>query len=336
VAGSPTDHDRITGVPDRTATPALAEALGRLRLQGAIFLRGEYTEAWGYESLPAEDAVAALAPGAERVILFHVVATGRCWIEGGDGTRVWAEAGDVLVLPYGDAHRMGGQQETTLRPMATLIDPPPWEDMPVIRLGEGGEVTSVVCGYLTCDDPLFDPRMRVFPSVFVVRPPVGPARDWVRAGIEYAAQQTARVSGDRFEAPTGLPELLLVEMLKLHLASAPATDRGWVRAIRDPVLGPVLSAIHETPGEKWDLVRLARVARVSVSHLDQRFREVLGLAPIRYLTGWRMHVAVDLLGSTGLGVAAVARRVGYDSEEAFSRAFKREFGKSPSAWRDAG
>lgn len=334
--GSTTRHDRIPAVPDRAPNPALSEALDRLHLQGAIFLRGEYTEAWAYQSLPRDDAVAILAPGARRVVLFHVIADGRCWIEVDGGRRLWAQQGDVIVLPYGDAHRMGGREAASCVPVGTLIEAPPWRSMPVIRHGEGGTQTQVVCGYLTCDDPIFDPRLRVFPSVFVVSPPEGPARDWVRAGIEYAAQQTAQVSVDRFESPTKAPELLLVEVLKLHLASVPAVEEGWVRAIRDPVLAPALAAIHGAAGVKWDLVALAREAGVSVSLLDQRFREVLGLAPIRYLAAWRMHVAVDLLRSTDLGVAAVARRVGYDSEEAFSRAFKRELGKSPSAWRSAG
>ena len=211
--------------------------------------------------------------------------------------------------------------------------PPPWEQMPIIRHGGEGTATNVVCGYLRCDHPLFDPRLRALPTVFVVRPPEGPARDWVHASITYAMQQTALVAKDRFEAPTMVSELLLVEVLKLHLAETPADQTGWLHALRDPVLAPALAAIHASPERKWNLLGLARVAGVSVSLLDERFREVLGLAPIRYLSGWRMHVAKDLLRSSDLGVAAVAHRVGYDSEEAFSRAFKRETGLAPSSWR---
>jgi AraC-like DNA-binding protein len=145
--------------------------------------------------------------------------------------------------------------------------------------------------------------------------------------------ETALVTQDRFEAPTRIPELLLGEILKLHLATMPADETGWLHALHDPVLAPALAAIHASPGSKWNLVDLARRANVSVSLLDERFREVLGLAPIRYLTGWRMHLARDLLRSSDLAVAAVAHRVGYDSEEAFSRAFKRETGLPPSSWR---
>jgi AraC-like DNA-binding protein len=334
VSARPPNNDRASAVLDREAT--LSVALGRLHLRGAIFLRGEYTEAWAYESLPPRDALAVLAPGAQRVVLFHVIASGTAWIEIDGGDRHWASSGDVIVLPYGDGHRMGGTQPARCVPVGTLIDPPPWNRMPVVRHGEGGSATQVICGYLVCEDPLFDPRLRALPPVFVVQPPEGPAREWVRASITYAMQQTTLVAEDRIESPTQIPELLLREVLKLHLATAPADETGWLHALRDPVLAPALAAIHTSPEHKWNLVTLARKATVSVSLLSERFNEVLGLSPIRYLTGWRLHMAKDLMRSTDLGVAAVARRVGYESEEAFSRAFKRETGLAPSAWRLGG
>jgi transcriptional regulator GlxA family with amidase domain len=166
--------------------------------------------------------------------------------------------------------------------------------------------------------------------VFVVTPPPGAGAQWVRANIEYALTQTSTSS---LGVPTRLPELLLVEVLRLHLASAPAADRGWAAALRDPVLAPALAALHATPSRKWTVNDLAAVSLVSRSLLDARFREVLGRSPIRYLTQWRLHVAQDLLATTDLGVLAVAHQVGYESEEAFSRAFKRAFGTAPSVWR---
>jgi AraC-like DNA-binding protein len=331
MSGQPVGHDRTPAISDQEAT--LSVALGRLRLKGAIFLRGVYTEAWAYESVPPRDALAILAPTAERMILFHVIASGKAWIKTYDSERHWARAGDVIVLPYGDGHRMGGTEPAEWVSIAKLLDPPPWERMPVIRHGGRGAATEVVCGYLICDHPLFDRRLQALPPVFVVRPPDGPARDWVRASIAYAMQQTALIADNRFEAPTNVPELLLMEVLKLHLATMPVDQRGWLHALRDPVLAPALAAIHASPERKWNLLSLAREASVSVSLLDERFREVLGLAPIQYLTGWRIHVAKDLLRTSELGVATVAHRVGYDSEEAFSRAFKRETGLAPRHWR---
>jgi transcriptional regulator GlxA family with amidase domain len=175
----------------------------------------------------------------------------------------------------------------------------------------------------------------VFPPVFVVRPPEGPAADWVRANVSYALERTEAGADSAGIVLSRLPELLLVEVLRLHLASAPAADAGWLAALNDPVLRPALSLMHSAPERPWTVSSLAQQASVSRSVLDARFREVLGRSPIRYLTEWRMHVAQDLLATTDLGVGAIARRVGYDAEEAFSRAFKRATGNAPTVWRSA-
>jgi len=336
------DHDRTTRAPDRTTTgvrtrsEALTRAVARLRLQGALFLRAEYREPWAYDSLTGPATAAILHPGSDRVILFHVVASGRCWVAVGDGPRHWASAGDVIVLPYGDQHRMGGVSEAEPVSITTFLDNPPWTTMPVLRHGGAdGSLTDVVCGYLQSHDPLFDPDLRVFPAVFVVRPPDGTAADWVRANIAFALQQTSASPPAPDPGATRLPELLLVEVLRLHLATAPVLDHGWAAALSDPVVRPALALLHRSPAHKWTVTELAAATAVSRSQLDSRFREVLGRSPIRYLTEWRMHVAQDLLASTDLAVAAVARRVGYDAEEAFSRAFKRVCGSAPGTWRRA-
>ena len=130
--------------------------------------------------------------------------------------------------------------------------------MPIIRHGGDRAATNVVCGYLICDHPLFDPRLWALPPVFVVRPPDGAAREWVQASITYAMQQTALIAENRFEAPTMVPELLLIEVLKLHLTCTPADQTGWLHALGDPVLAPALAATHASPERKWNLVRSGR------------------------------------------------------------------------------
>ena len=268
----------------------MSDALDRLRLRGAIFLQAEFSEPWAYESMPLSDLGALFLPGARQIILFHVIAQGRCWVEIEGGDRLWAGAGDVVVFPYGDQHRMGGERDAVLVAASSLVQPPPWEQMPLVRYGDGDgdDTLTMVCGYLTSDVPLFDRRLGVFPPAFVVTP-AGPARPWVQASIEYALQQTTQIEVDRFEVPVHVPELLLTEVLRLHLAGAPVAEQGLLSALRDPVLAPALAAIHETPQRKWTVAELAARAAVSVSLLDDRFRVVLGMPPIRYLTGWRMH-----------------------------------------------
>jgi AraC-like DNA-binding protein len=269
------------------------------------------------------------------VILFHVVASGTCWVAVDGGDKHWARAGDVIVLPYGDQHRMGGVVDAEAVSMSTILQMPPWPQMPVIRHGVDGEKTDVVCGYLYSPDSLFDPSLRVFPPVFVVRPPPGPAAEWVRANVAYALEHTQPTAASRGIVMSRLPELLLVEVLRLHLASAPAVNEGWVAALNDAVLRPALALLHSDPARHWNVAALAREAMVSRSVLDARFRDLLGCSPIRYLTDWRMHIAEDLLATTDLSVSSVAHRVGYDAEEAFSRAFKRAHGESPTVWRSA-
>jgi AraC-like DNA-binding protein len=300
-----------------------------------VFLRAEYREPWAYESLTGPETAKILRPDADRVILFHLVASGACWVRVGNGERRWAHRGDVIVLPYGDQHQMGGVMETETVSISTFMQMPPWPQMPVVRHGADGELTDVVCGYLHSQDPLFDPGLRGFPPVFVVRPPDGPAAEWVQANVAYALQHANSPLSSGDIVMSRLPELLLVEILRLHLASAPAADQGWLAAVHDPVLHAAMSLLHSAPEQHWTVADLAQRVAVSRSLLDARFREVLGRSPIRYLTEWRMHLAEDLLATTDLGVAAVGRRVGYDAEEAFSRAFKREHGESPSVWRSA-
>jgi AraC-like DNA-binding protein len=314
--------------------PVLRSALEHLRLQGALFFRSELTEPFQFESSPLALAD-ALVPGADRLTLFHIVARGSCWVAVDDGDRHWAAEGDVIVLPYADHYVMGGEGDAKCVSILTLLDPLPWTVMPRLCHGGGGRQTEIVCGYMHSEDPLFDPVLRALPAVFVVRLPPGPAASWVRASIAYALEDGAPPSNlSPSLVATRLPELVLIEVLRVHLATAPAADHGWLAALSDPVLAPALALLHGEPARHWTVAELASGAAVSRSSLDDRFRQVLGQSPIRYLTGWRMHLADELL-STDLTVFQVARRIGYDSEEAFSRAFKRARGVSPSHWRAA-
>jgi AraC-like DNA-binding protein len=319
---------------DAGTPPLLRAALEQLRLEGAIFFRAELTGEFSVESKP--NAVAgAVHPGAERLILFHIVARGSCRVYASDGAgeRHWATQGDVIVVPYGDDHMMESETPAECVPIATLMDAPPWQRLPHIRHGGEGPTTEIVCGYLVCDDPLFDPAMRVFPPVFVVRLPEGAASGWVQASVVYAIEQTDPGRDGSGPGDTRLAELVLIEVLRLNLASAPAADHGLLAALHDPVVAPTLARLHAQPDRRWTVAALAREAAVSRSLLDERFRQLLGRPPIRYLTEWRIHLAEELLATTDLTVAAVGRRVGYDSEEAFSRAFKRARELPPSHWR---
>lgn len=308
----------------------LPEALGEVRLSGAVFLRVEYTEGWAYYSPPTLDLMQLLQPDGSRLALFHLVTDGACWIELDGEERHYAVRGDLIVPPYADQHTMGGNSEADVVPIASLLDPLPWLQFPVIRYGAGGSRTGVICGYLDATGPLFDPILHALPRIFVVHPNEATS-DWVKASIEYAIEKSARIADGSVEVR--IPELLLSEILRIHLLSKPAIGHGWLAALSDQVLAPALAAVHRSPDYKWTVAELAAESSVSRSVLDERFRKILGRPPIRYLTEWRMHLAQELLTTSDLSIMAVARRVGYASDESFSRAFSRAHGIAPSMWK---
>ena len=238
--------------PLEVAPPAApVDALEQVRLDGAIFFRGELTESWSFDS-PLREMAGVIRPGATRLILFHIVVHGRCWTAVDGGDRHWVEQGDVIVLPYGDDYLMGGVEPAERVPILSLLAPPPWATMPVLTHGSGGARTDVVCGYLQSQDPLFDPSIRAFPPVFVVRLPDGPAAQWVASSIKFALDATTRISPTT-PVSTRLPELLLIEVLLQHFADAPVSDHGWIAALRDPVLASAMTVVGLGTTRMWHL-----------------------------------------------------------------------------------
>jgi AraC-like DNA-binding protein len=317
----------LTGKPD-----LLSDVLARVRLSGAIFLRGEYSAPWALDSPESHELLQLLAPGAKRLILFHIVREGSCWVSA-RGERVEMRAGDVAVLPFADRHLMGSPGYADAIPIAQLLPPPPWDGVPTCRFEGGGANTSVVCGYLKCDDLLFNPMLRLLPPLFRVRPQPGPAEQWMHACVQYALDENVHRRPGGASVMARLPELLFIEALRLYANGIPANATGWLAAMKDPVVGHALAHMHAEPAHRWSVTELATRSFTSRSVLDDRFRKLLGCSPIRYLTEWRLQLAADLMRGGRIKLADVAQRVGYESEEAFSRAFRRHVGQSPGQWR---
>lgn len=318
--------------PERNRAALLVDVLSRVRLDGAMFLRGEYSAGWTFDSPESRDLVEMLAPGAQRLILFHIVRQGHAWVSAGN-SRIELEPGDVAVLPHADRHLMGSTSEAAEPiPIAELLPPPPWIGVPTCRFDGGGEQTEVICGYLKCDDLLFNSFMRRLPAVFRVRPPAGPTADLVRACVNYAVDERAHSRHGGAPLTARMAELLLTEALRLH-SEDDTSDAGWLAAINDPVVSRALALLHAEPARPWTVEELARQAAASRSVLDERFRTRLGQSPMRYLAEWRIQLAADLMRDSAMKLAAVAQTVGYGSEEAFSRAFQRHLGTAPAQWR---
>jgi AraC-like DNA-binding protein len=311
-------------------TDLFADVLGQVRLSGALYLKGRYNAPWALDSPQTDQLIALLSPGAERLIPFHILRSGRAWSSAG-GMRIEAQAGDLIVVPHAHQHMLGGPEPHEPVFIGSLLPPRPWLSMPVCRIDNGGELAEIDCGYFRCDELLFNTVLRHLPPVFVVRP-TGRAAQLLLAAADVAVEESIRRS--HFQSPLSarLPELLLVEALRIY-SESDASASGWLAATRDPIVARALRLIHDDPVFDWTVEELARRAATSRSVLGERFRQLLGQSPMAYVAEWRMQIAANLLRTTALRLADVAERSGYGSEAAFSRAFHRHLGVSPAAWR---
>jgi AraC-like DNA-binding protein len=317
------------GEADDPRGALLADVLAHIRLSGALFLRGHYSAPWSLHSPGNCDLIDLLSPEAERLLVFHTVRKGRVVVTA-RGESVVLEAGEMAVLPHADSHVMAGGDHVVPTPIGKLLPVAPWNDIPFLRFGGGGEETEIVCGYFRCDELLFNAVLRRLPPVFAVRP-VGRAAALFDAAVNYALEDGSRSGG--LTAMDHVTELLLREALRLYAEDSPG-DGGWLAAANDPVVSRALKLIHDDPVHNWTAGELARRANTSRSVLGARFKTLLGQSPIRYLAEWRMQLAADLLRRGNLKLAAIAEQTGYGSEAAFSRAFRRQVGQWPAEWRD--
>ena len=315
----------------------LSDVLRAVRLTGAVFFQIDAGSPWEAQVPDGAALARAILPRAQHVISYHVVTRGFCWggLIGGDVVRL--DAGDVLVLPAGDPYFIATAPRIDHADMteglAFLRDMAAGRLPFCVRDGAGRERLHLVCGFLGCDLRPFNPLLATLPRLLAVRRAYGSGREPLSQLIDFtlAESREPRAGGDSVRVR--LSELLFVEVVRRHLATLPAEQTGWLAGLRDPVVGRALALLHERPAQAWSLPTLARDAGASRSALADRFTELVGLPPMQYLARWRMQVAARLLTDGAAKVAAVARDVGYDSEAAFSRAFKKTAGVPPAAWR---
>jgi len=315
-------------------TDPLSDVLRGVRLTGAVFFAVDAAAPWVAEA-PAAPAIAPyILPGVEHVIEYHVVTSGTCW--GGllDEPAIRLEAGDVIVFPQGDSHVMSSAPGMRGTPDIEVHRSATHARLPVaLSLGEnGGERSQLICGFLGCDARPFNPLLSALPRVIHVRG-TGDGGSIVRRFVELAlAESNAPTSGSDCVLAR-LSELLFVEVVRRYVASLPSENAGWLSGLRDDGVGRALQKLHERPAHSWSLEELAKQVGMSRSMLAERFAHFVGVPPIQYLTQWRMQLAASLLRSTTANLAEIAERVGYGSEAALSRAFKRSIGVAPAPYR---
>jgi len=313
----------------------LSDVLRVVRLTGGVFLDSEFTAPWCVISkVDPKDCWQSLASPAQ-LIGFHYVVSGRFVLRVGDGAPIEVAEGHIVLLPRNDTHVLGSTLDVDAIPGDTLVQVPPAGGLPRIVHGGGGAATRIVCGYLGSEAP-FNLVTQSLPKVLALNVREGPGADWIETSFRFAA---AEVEAGRVGSETvlsRLSELLFVEAVRRYVATLPPDERGWLAGLRDPVIGRALAMLHGRIAHDWTAESLAREVGLSRSAFADRFTAMIGDSPMRYLAGWRLQVASQLMRDRERTVAQAAFDVGYESEAAFNRAFKRKFGVPPATWRNKG
>ncbi|MFL5629696.1 MAG: AraC family transcriptional regulator [Gemmatimonadaceae bacterium] len=308
----------------------LSDVLRAVRLNAAYFYLVEAGAPWSVYAAAARELVPRVLPDAEHLISYHILLTGGCW-GGLDGEQVHMEPGDVIVFPHGDAHIMSsadghrdgsGKDGTSAKryPDTVLLGP------------DAVRNTTFVCGFLGCDLRPYNPLLSSLPKRIHVS---GIAGGWLS---QFPRQVVAESRDGRLGSETMLTrmaELMFVEVVRRYVERLPPQQTGWLAGLVDPLVGRAIQKMHERPGHAWTLAELSTEVAASRTVLVNRFSRLVGVPPMLYLTRWRLQLAAEHLTRGSAKVAAIGAQVGYESEAAFSRAFKRETGVSPATWRRA-
>jgi AraC-like DNA-binding protein len=312
----------------------LSEVLKAVKLQGAVFYHAEFSAPWSFYAPPSKTVACHVASAASHLIIYHFLTSGRASARLVNGDRVALAAGDIVIFPHGDAHILEHGSPTTPVDMTTELARIFSAGLKLSRFGGGGEVTSFVCGYLACDSQLSRVFLSGLPPIFRVTIRDDASGRWLENSIRFSVDHVGNLRAGGEAVLAKLSEVLFVETLRSYITQLPPEQKGWLAGARDPQVGRTLALMHREPSRPWTLATLAKEAGVSRSVLADRFRHYLGEAPMSYLTRWRLQLAKQLLTSTNCSAAQVAAEVGYESEAAFSRAFKRAFGSPPARFRE--
>jgi AraC-like DNA-binding protein len=311
----------------------LSQILKALRLEAGIFFDAEFTTPWCVDSAPGSDDARRILPRAEHVAIYHLLVEGRCRARLPDQAAVELAEGDMIMFPHGDGHLLGSDLRRPALRAATLVQASPEGGLARIVHGGGGDRTRFICGYVACDRRLCRPMIGALPRM--VRVPLGDraSASWMAKTLRHAADESRSPRAGTDAVLTKLSELLFVEALRCYLETVPEQERSWLAGLRDPHVSRVLGLMHAEPARQWTVNDLGREAGLSRSALGERFAELIGEPPMQYLTRWRLALGARALKDGKEPVIHVAQQVGYESEAAFNRAFKREFGMPPATWR---
>jgi AraC-like DNA-binding protein len=314
-------------------TDPLSDVLRSLRLAGGVFLDAKFTAPWSVAVHITPQVCTPFVPGLMQVIGYHVVLEGSMLLALDGEQPVELRAGEIFLLPRNDVHTMASDAGVAPVSAADLIQRSPNGGLHKIRYGGGNERTSIVCGFLGTQDS-FNPLLATLPRILRLDISKAASRDWIETSVRFAAAELVRGRLASSDMMSRLSEVLLVEAVREYITTLGDHDHGWLRGLSDPNIGRALALIHGDIAASWSVDGLAREIGLSRSAFMDRFTQLIGMPPIRYLTVWRLEIAKRHLRESSLAIPQIAAAVGYESEEGFRRAFKREFETWPAEWRD--
>lgn len=317
---------------------AVSDVLRIVRMDGAVYLHADFTAPWCVVGQTDSAMCADYLPRSDNIVAYHLIVSGRCdaQIAGQPDTKIHVEAGELFVVPHGQLHMLGSSLE--IAPVSTapmLVDQIQSTPGGVMRLahGGGGELTRVVCGFLACDELHSHPLLAGLPRIFKVDLRNDPQSAWLHSSIQVAVDEAATMRPGSTIVLAKLSELLFVSAVRRHIDSLPADRKGWLAGVRDKFIGKALYLLHAQPAHDWGVDELAQRVGLSRSAFAQRFSDLLGQPAMQYLSSWRLQLAAQELATGSKTIAVIAADIGYESEAAFSRAFKRHYGVPPAGWR---
>jgi len=330
------ERPRIFAGSPISTMDAFSEILSNIKLGGALYFNAEFSAPWGAGTPHSLDLAPFLAPGASHIVIYHLVIDGRAFAKSAAGKVIPLEPGDVVIFPHGEPHIMTSDPALPERaPYPEVVGKIRNRDFSLLRIGGGGETTRLVCGFMACDPQLSRPLLNGLPPVFKVNIRTGSTGRWLENSILHLVDEAASGMAGSDAMLAKLSEALFVDTLRRYLASLPGPQTGWLAGALDPVVGKSLSLLHSRPAHPWTIASLAKEAGLSRSALAERFTGYLSEPPMTYLSRLRLRLAARALTSTSRSVAEIAAGVGYESEAAFHRAFKREFEAPPAQYRRA-
>jgi AraC-like DNA-binding protein len=322
------------------STDALSEVLSAVRLSGSVFFDVTAKSPWVAEAPPAAQIASEVMPGAQHAIEYHVVTRGSCWISlvgDAESEPVRLEQGDIAVIPHGDPHAVSSEPGMRAKPDLEMHRRPKDDNALPFMLrtgGDGPSDTHLICGFFSCDVRPFNPLLDSLPRLIRVGPHVSHGSNGLLDQfIRFATAEMGNKRAGSQSILNRLSELMFVEVVRLHMGQLANNNTGWLAGLRDSTVGRALTLLHGRPTHAWTLEELASESGASRSVLADRFTHLVGYPPIQYLAQWRMQMAAKRLTDPGVSIASVAYEVGYESEAAFSRAFKKLVGRSPGQWR---